>query len=378
VVEVEDPGATYWPGSPWSELGASEVNGVRDGDRHAWEVWHGLNIGAAGQSTFASRGEAVHFGRYEYDTGRFISEFGIHASPELATLERWTRPGSLDLHSPAFDHRNKDNPKNKGDALMDYETGLPTDLDQYVELSMACQAEGLKFGIEHYRRRQPSTSGTLVWQFNDPWPGITWSVLDYDGVPKASYYAVKRAYTPVLASFVTPPDGALELWLTNSGRTDVAGQVRAEVVTYAGASVLDETITVTAPSGTSSRVWSAPPDRVVAGPDRVAWVSSPDGLVQPNRAFFGRIKEQAFGPHHVEVTAVRDGRPSGLPVELDVTSHGYNYFTRVAVPYTGVSVSTNYLDLRPGQVVTVAIGGLPLRVEAATLRATSYRGPSRP
>ena len=38
---------------------------------------------------------------------------------------------------------------------------------------MTCQAEGLKFGIEHYRRRQPHCSGTLIWQFNDPWPGFT-------------------------------------------------------------------------------------------------------------------------------------------------------------------------------------------------------------
>ena len=81
-----------------------------DGDRHAWEVWHGADLGVGTGDDYATRGEAVHFQRYLLDNGKFISEFGIHASPELGTLERWTRPGTLQLRSPAFDHRNKDSP----------------------------------------------------------------------------------------------------------------------------------------------------------------------------------------------------------------------------------------------------------------------------
>ena len=215
AVSEHAPGAHYWPGSPWAETTDEIINGVTDGDRHAWEVWHGLAIGADGPSEFANRGEAVHFHRYGYDTGKFISEFGIHASPEVSTLERWTSPGSLALRSPAFDQRNKDTPKDKGWALMEHETGAPVDLQSYVDFSMACQAEGLKYGIEHYRRRQPHCSGTLVWQLNDAWPGFSWSVIDYDLVPKAAYWFLQRVYRPVLASF-RAVDSGLELWVTNS------------------------------------------------------------------------------------------------------------------------------------------------------------------
>ena len=59
----------------------------------------------------------------------------------------------------------------------------------------------MKFGVEHYRRREPHCNGTLAWQFNDVWPGFSWSVVDHDLVPKAGYHFLSRAYAPVLASF---------------------------------------------------------------------------------------------------------------------------------------------------------------------------------
>ncbi len=103
---------------------------------------------------------------------------------------------------------------------MGLETGLPTTMAEYVDRSMACQAEGLKLGVEHYRRRQPSCSGTLVWQFNDVWPGLSWSVLDHDLVGKAGYWFLQRAYAPVVATFRR--DGErVELWVTSSGQVGV-------------------------------------------------------------------------------------------------------------------------------------------------------------
>jgi beta-mannosidase len=377
AVAEQSPGALYWPGSPWGEPEVADINGTRDGDRHAWEVWHGLDLGAGGPSKFATRGEAVHFERYRYDRGRFISEFGIHASPEAATLERWTVPGSLGLHSAAFDHRNKDNPKNKGDHLMDRETGLPADFDEYVELSMVCQAEGLKYGIEHYRRQQPLTSGTLLWQFNDPWPGFSWSIVDFDAVPKAGYYMVARAYAPVIASFCRGDDASLELWLCNSTGGTVEGELLVEVVTYGGDSILREEITVSANAASATMVWAAPAHLVEPGPDRVALVSSTTELVPPNRMFFGRLRDQLFGEHRVQLAEVKDHRVSGGPVEVEVISTGYNYFTRlVGVPQPGTVIDHNYIDMRDGETATFTLTGLGADADLSALRVLSYQGSS--
>ncbi len=53
AVATHDGGVPYWPGSPYGEPIDSEdavtaINGVLDGDRHAWEVWHGMDFGAGG------------------------------------------------------------------------------------------------------------------------------------------------------------------------------------------------------------------------------------------------------------------------------------------------------------------------------------------
>jgi beta-mannosidase len=367
AVARHSPGTEYWPGSPWGEDDPRGVNGVRDGDRHAWEVWHGVDVGAGGPAEFASHGEAVHFHRYAHDRGKFISEFGIHASPETSTMERWTEPGTLALHSAELLNRNKDVPKNKGDEMMAVETGLPRDLREYVDFSMATQAEGLKFGIEHYRRRQPHNSGTLVWQLNDAWPGMSWSVVDYDLTPKAGYHFVQRAYRPVLASFTRAGD-SLQLWVTNSGPDAARLDLLVEVATFAGKSIVEERLTVEVAPYRSEPVWTGV---VTPGPDRFAWVSDAAGVVEPNRLFFAPLKDLQFGEGRVDARVITTGEGTA---SVELRSTGYSYLTRIVTPAPGVSFSANYLDLRDGDTALIEVTGLPTGFDPADLTASRYAG----
>ena len=41
--------------------------------------------------------------------------------------------------------------------------------------------------------------GTLFWQLNDCWPGVSWSVLDYYGHEKPAMEVVKAYYKPIIA-----------------------------------------------------------------------------------------------------------------------------------------------------------------------------------
>jgi beta-mannosidase len=36
--------------------------------------------------------------------------------------------------------------------------------------------------------------GALLWQFNDAWPGMSWSLIDSHGRLKPAYFAVQRAF----------------------------------------------------------------------------------------------------------------------------------------------------------------------------------------
>ncbi|MCU1680894.1 MAG: beta-mannosidase [Amycolatopsis sp.] len=368
------PGTLYWPGSPWASPEIEvPVNGTRDGDRHAWEVWHGADLGAGGPSEFASQGEAMHFSRYAYDTGRFISEFGLHAAPEFATLDRWAGPGRLTPDAPVLgnallSHRNRDSPRSKGLALLAVETGEPTSIGQYVAFSQAVQAEGLKFGIEHYRRRQPHTSGTLLWQLNEPWPGVTWSIIDHDQVAKPAYYFVQRAYAPVLASFVER-DEHLELWITNSGQEPVEDEAVIEVSTFGGDRLGEFRVPVEVGALGSRRVWRGRSAEYGAGPERYAWVSSARGSFEDNRLFFGRLRDLPLADAELDV----DIRSTGAgTARVRVLSRGYSYLTRVLAPAPHVTFSTNAVDLRDGTSLTIDVRGLPADFDPTRLEVRSF------
>ncbi|WP_306204611.1 glycoside hydrolase family 2 protein [Actinoplanes sp. RD1] len=359
----------YWPGSPWGEdesEGWMAVNGVRDGDRHAWEVWHGFDFGAGG-GPYDDPGQARHHRRYANDLGKFISEFGIHASPALETLQRWIPAGQLSIHSESFDAHNKDHPKNKGDAVLEIVTGLPATMPQYVDFTMAAQAEGLKFGVEHYRRRQPHCSGTLVWQFNDVWPGFSWSVVDHEAVPKSSWYALRRAFAPVVATFAQGAAG-LELWVSNSIPSPVRTTALVDLTDAAGVVTESREVAVELAGGESRRVW-ARSEFLRTG--EWAWVRSGDGVFGANRLFGGEVRDLRLSGEPPKWTVSRTGDTTAT---VTVHAAALTYQARVSAGVPGVRYSDNYLDLRPGDEVVVALEGLPEGFDPAAIVVEAYAG----
>jgi beta-mannosidase len=369
AVARHDPFAHYWPGSPYGEAmetalreggaGFAAMGGGLDGDWHSWAVWHG-DIIPTGQ-TFPTKGDERHYRRYAEDRAKFVSEFGIHAAPDLSTLRRWIPEAELEVHSATFDLHNKDNPKDKGDELLAVTTGLPQGLEEYVEFTQAVQAEGMAFAIEHYRRRQPHTAGALMWEFNDVWPGITWSVVDFDGVPKSAYWAARRACAPVAVSF-KDGYGGLELWLVNNSPAPVEDlAIDVETGQFGGAGLVAERVWGSAPVGGAVRVWSAPDKE--RGPDCYAWASSPDGAFPAARKYFAEVGQLRFGPSSLEAEP-REGA-------LRIRSTGHSYLVRVAQGGPGVRLSDNCFDLRDGEEKTVLVDGADpasLEVKAFPLR----------
>jgi beta-mannosidase len=176
------------------------------GDSHFWDVWHGLEPPAA----------------YRRDPARFASEFGLQALPSVESLRRFLPKGDLWPPGEAWEQRGANLPilrryaepwrhpagglasdASLGDAIPHAAPSRPSTADRelraFVEASQRAQAEGLQIAIEHYRRRKADgAGGVLVWQFNEPWPAICWSLVDAYGTPKRAYNAVRRLYTPVL------------------------------------------------------------------------------------------------------------------------------------------------------------------------------------
>ncbi|MCE9650681.1 MAG: hypothetical protein K8R18_13760 [Parvibaculum sp.] len=346
IVGELDPTTPYWPGSPF---GGGIANDMNQGDVHDWTVWHGMPgvVDGKFRGGLDRTPEGVAYTRYAEDSGRFISEFGIQASSALETLRCCMAADELFLGSAALDHRIKDHPKNKVDMMMTTVTGLPQSLPDYIDYTMMTQAEGLKFGIEHFRRRKPHCSGTLIWQLNDCWPGISWSIVDYNGFGKAGYYYTKRAYAPVLASFKTLEDGSVELWITNDTLADIADTATIELGNFATGTVWTEDCAYRASANGSAPVWRASAARLRPAPDLYLRTRSSADLFPVNRNFFAPIKDLVRPANGKPDIAIVPVGPHELSVEIGTFS--YLYFVHLLTPDGRTHFDENYFDLAAGE-----------------------------
>jgi len=362
-----DPTTPYWPSSP---IGGPAANSMRAGDVHNWTVWHGLPLIPDDRLVggYDNTPAGVAYTRYAEDNCRFVSEFGIQAAPQMATLRRWMAPEDLELHSEGMAQRHKDDPA-KADAMMTPVTGLPDTLEDYVDFTMWIQAEGLKFGIEHYRRRKPHCSGALIWQYNDCWPCVSWSLVDYDGAAKASYFATMRAFAPVMASFKALADGEVELWITNDTQASVRGQAVIALARLTGAEAWRHHVAYEIPANTSRSVWRGAAGQ---GPDGVLTLRSPDGAFPANRRLPVEIKDLGLVPGAGPEAAIEQVGPSSLRVTL--RARAYLPFVHLVSDRADLRFSDNYFDMAGGErrailvTSTAALGPEDLEVSCWNMR----------
>lgn len=369
IVRELDGQTPYWPGSPY---GGNDYNSMEDGDLHNWQVWHGNAPRHFGEKPRVDQSpDGVSFLHYAEDRGRFISEFGMHASPVYETLRRNIPTDQLYYHSPSMDHHNKDDPKNKGDNLMVTVTGLPNNLEEYIDYSMIAQAEGLKFGIEHYRRRKPHCSGTLIWQLNDCWPVLSWSILDYYGFGKAGYFYIRRAYAPLLASFKGRIDGGVELWISNDTLNEVTDTLTIRSGTFANGMVWEESCQIRVVANCSQVVWHGNAGKITAGPDSYLSVHSTKSLFPANRYFFLPIKEQQRTPAQPEITIWPYGEHE-LHVHLRAVT--YTYFLHLGVPDERTHFTDNYFDLEAGESRIIVLTNASITLTPEMVSVSWHQG----
>jgi beta-mannosidase len=122
---------------------------------------------------------------------------------------------------------------------------MPENFTAWIYLSLVLQAEGIRYGVEHWRRNMHRVAGTLYWQLNDCWPVASWASIDYFGRWKALHYLARRFYAPVSLSVEDKPP-VMEMHLSNDTTEPFEGTVKWSLETLAGEVVDAETLKVTA------------------------------------------------------------------------------------------------------------------------------------
>ncbi|WP_010587318.1 glycoside hydrolase family 2 protein [Schlesneria paludicola] len=69
-----------------------------------------------------------------------------------------------------------------------------TDMPRYLDLSRVVPGEMMAQTFSEWRSSHSENRGGLVWFFKDLWPAAGWGLIDSTGLPKATYYFLKRTW----------------------------------------------------------------------------------------------------------------------------------------------------------------------------------------
>ncbi len=244
----------YWPSSPY---GGEDPNSPTEGDRHNWEVWS----------------RWIDYPAYLRDGGRFLSEFGWQAPPTLALLEEHSEPEDQYPQSRFMEaHEKQQEGLERLYRFLAAHYPVPENLKLFTLYCQLNQGEALKTAIEHWRSRMFKTSGCLVWQLEDCWPALSWSLVDYGLNPKPAYYFVKRAFQPVIAA-LTLKDGAASVYIVNETDKDLRGTLRFHVMDFHGETHYSELVAASVPARTSKLVLEKSLDKLPLADDRILTVT---------------------------------------------------------------------------------------------------------
>lgn len=345
LLEELDPTRLFWPSSPF---GGNDHNSREEGDTHNWQVWHGnIEPRTFGQPQRVNYSvEGLSFKNFKNDTTKFASEFGMHASSNHYTLERNIPKDQFFWGSEEMAYRNKDIHHPKGILLMEGYTGVPKNLDEYISFSMLTQAEGLKYGIEHYRRNKPDTSGALFWQLNDCWPGTSWSVIDYYLLPKASYHYARKFYSPVLLTLDYEPGQEIKVWVVNDRLEAYEDEIELAVYQTNGEKVFSKLWMVSIEPNISKQVSVVLEQDALRGllpEEAVMVIRSKNNKTEENFYYFRDQKEVRF--EKAEITVSVDHENNELTLSTNVIAR----MVTIEMEMEQLVLEDNFFDLLPNE-----------------------------
>jgi len=111
-------------------------------------------------------------------------------------------------------------------------------LKEYIQASQDYQSLVNRYYIDRIRSlKYRPAGGAVQFDFNDPNPAISWSVLDYWRSPKSSYFELKKAFSPVYAFSLIPYKKykleqklAIPIFVVNDLAQEISAKLQVRIV----------------------------------------------------------------------------------------------------------------------------------------------------
>lgn len=340
LVEKYDPDRFYWPSSPSSYGSFDDPNGEQHGDMHYWGVWHADEPFTAFRNLYP----------------RMMTEFGLQSFPDYKTIESFTLPEDRNIFSYVMESHQKSRTGNE--KIMNY-IGMtyryPKNLEALVYVSQLIQAEGIKYGVEHWRRNRGRCMGSIYWQLNDCWPVASWSSIDSFGRWKALHYVAKRFYAPVMIS-ACEEDTNVSLWMCNERRNKVSGKAVWRLLRNNEVLLSEETKMELSPLSSVKIMEDNFAKYILTPQERRNTILEyqfvvDNTVISEGTLCFVKYKHFDFVNPNLKTKVLEDNGT----LKITVSAEHFAKFVRLDLTKTDAVFSDNYFDLIGGEEKTITI-----------------------
>ena len=342
AVRKNCPYTPYWYTSP---SGGEKPDSYEVGDCNAWPVPMMLDL----------------YRRYdpkEFDScdALFVSEFGYPGPLSLESTRRYLEGAPYDTtrakDSVWMDHMNTFD----GGALdvglkRHYIDPLQASLEEYCYFGGLLQGQMYSYTLDSLRAK-PQCSGSLFWMYNDAWPEVGWTIIDYYVRRKPSYWFVKRAFAPVKL-ICRQAGGKINVICANDTMEPFAGTIEFGYLSMDGQGKLrskaisvkpmERKVVATFPSGgkdVTKGMW-------------LARFKGEQGLRLPSATLWATEyrKRQLVQPTLGMSVAAASGKGAYV---VTVSADAFAHAVELVLP-DGAVPADNYFDLTPGETRQVTV-----------------------
>jgi beta-mannosidase len=318
---------------------ANYVSGSPDcGDTHYWEVWHGPKT----------------FEAYRTQSG-FMSEFGYQSFPEPKTVRAFTSEedrASVVTTVMRWHQRSggSDGNQKMVDMIRRY-FRPPKDFESTLWMSQILQAYGIKIGAEYWRQIMPKAMGCVFWQYNDTWPGMSWSSVDYFGRWKALHYAARRFYSPILVSGLEHlAESSIDIFITSDLLKEEHGALTWTVTDLTGRTLGHETMDIQIPVQKTEKIKTVDLQEQVqkfGASNLLTWLKLDVGgkVVSDNLVLLTLPKEFSLADPRL-ATTIKETSEGFL---VTIRSEKPALWTWVELEGVGARFSDNFVHIQPTQ-----------------------------
>lgn len=175
LVKKYDSARPYIASSPL--YGWGKTKSMTHGDSHYWGMWWGL--------------QPINI--MQQKIPRFMSEYGMQAMPHINTLKEICGYIATDTNDNYLrTHQKHPTGFANLNTYLQLENYNIDNIQEYIESTQTLQDKAIQTALSTHIQASPYCMGSLLWQFNDCWPAISWSIIDYYGNKKKAFYTVQK------------------------------------------------------------------------------------------------------------------------------------------------------------------------------------------